>query len=57
LFDANLSPKLVGRLYELFPGSLHVFDTGLARSTPDETIWEYAELEQSEQPVLIIRNA
>ena len=23
-------------------GSPHVFDTGLARSTPDETIWEYA---------------
>jgi len=42
LFDANLSPKLVGRLAELFPGSLHVFDTGLARFTSDETIWEYA---------------
>jgi predicted nuclease of predicted toxin-antitoxin system len=28
LFDANLSPKLVGRLAELF--------------TSDETIWEYA---------------
>lgn len=42
LFDANLSPKLVGRLAELFPYSVHVFDTGLARFTPDETIWEYA---------------
>jgi predicted nuclease of predicted toxin-antitoxin system len=42
LFDANLSPKLVGRLAELFPDSVHVFDTGLARSTTDETIWEYA---------------
>jgi predicted nuclease of predicted toxin-antitoxin system len=42
LFDANLSPKLVGRLGELFPGSVHVFDTGLARSTSDEEIWEYA---------------
>jgi predicted nuclease of predicted toxin-antitoxin system len=42
LFDANLSPKLVGRLAELFPDSVHVFDTGLAGYTPDETIWEYA---------------
>jgi predicted nuclease of predicted toxin-antitoxin system len=44
LFDANLSPKLAGRLRELFPDSTHVFDTGLARFTSDETIWEYAGL-------------
>ena len=43
LFDANLSPTLVSRLTELFPGSLHVFDSGLARFTTDETIWEYAQ--------------
>jgi predicted nuclease of predicted toxin-antitoxin system len=42
LFDANLSPRLVGRLADLFPDSAHVFDTGLARFTSDETIWEYA---------------
>jgi predicted nuclease of predicted toxin-antitoxin system len=42
LFDANLSPKLVGRLAQLFPGSVHVFGTGLAQFTSDETIWEYA---------------
>mgnify|MGYP001614420471 FL=1 len=42
LFDANLSPKLVSRLAKLFPGSVHVFDTGLAQFTSDETIWEYA---------------
>jgi predicted nuclease of predicted toxin-antitoxin system len=42
LFDANLSPKLVGRLAALFPDSTHVFDTGLARFTSDEAIWEYA---------------
>jgi predicted nuclease of predicted toxin-antitoxin system len=41
LFDANLSPKLVGRLSELFAGSAHVFDTGLARLSPDEQVWEY----------------
>lgn len=44
LFDANLSPKLVERLAELFPGSLHVFQTGLARFTSDEATWEYARL-------------
>jgi predicted nuclease of predicted toxin-antitoxin system len=43
LFDANLSPKLVTRLAELFPGSLHVFETGLARHSSDEIIWEYAK--------------
>jgi predicted nuclease of predicted toxin-antitoxin system len=42
LFDANLSPKLVRRLKDLFPGSVHVFDMGLARNTPDQMIWEYA---------------
>jgi predicted nuclease of predicted toxin-antitoxin system len=42
LFDANLSPKLVARLVELFPASVHVFETGMARFTSDETIWEYA---------------
>jgi predicted nuclease of predicted toxin-antitoxin system len=42
LFDANLSPKLANRLSELFPGSIHVFDTGLAQFTSDQAIWEYA---------------
>lgn len=42
LFDANLSPRLVGRLAALFPGSIHVFDTDLARFTTDEMIWNYA---------------
>jgi len=43
LFDANLSPTVVARLAGLFPGSIHVFDTGLARHTSDEAIWEYAK--------------
>jgi predicted nuclease of predicted toxin-antitoxin system len=42
LFDANLSPKLARDLTQLFPDSLHVFDTGLARYTSDEIIWDYA---------------
>lgn len=43
LFDANLSPKLVFSLADLFPGSVHVFETGLAQFTADEVIWEYAQ--------------
>ena len=43
LFDANLSPKLATRLAELFPGTIHVFETELVRDTPDERIWEYAK--------------
>lgn len=43
LFDANLSPKLVARFTELFPGSMHVFDTDLERFTSDEIIWDYAK--------------
>jgi predicted nuclease of predicted toxin-antitoxin system len=43
LFDANLSPKLVSRLADLFPNSVHVFETGLARFTSDEVIWEHAK--------------
>ncbi|MGH9585145.1 MAG: DUF5615 family PIN-like protein [Bryobacteraceae bacterium] len=30
------------RVEGLFPGSVHVFATGLARFTTDESIWEYA---------------
>lgn len=43
LFDANLSPKLISRLIGLFPGSTHVFSTGLERFTSDESIWSYAK--------------
>jgi predicted nuclease of predicted toxin-antitoxin system len=46
LFDANLSPKLVGRLAQLFPDSIHVFDSGLARFTSDESVWEYAKINE-----------
>jgi hypothetical protein len=43
LFDANLSPKLVSRLAERFPGSMQVFETGLVRNSPDEVMWDYAK--------------
>jgi predicted nuclease of predicted toxin-antitoxin system len=41
-FDANLSPKLVRRLADLFPDAAHFFDAALAQFTPDVVIWEYA---------------
>ena len=41
LFDENLSPRLVPRLSDAFPGSAHVRDVGLARAT-DSAIWVYA---------------
>jgi predicted nuclease of predicted toxin-antitoxin system len=41
LFDQNVSPRLVGRLAELYPGSTHVRDVGLERAD-DSTVWQYA---------------
>ena len=41
LFDENLSPKLVERLEEEVPGSLHVESTG-PRGQADVHVWEYA---------------
>jgi predicted nuclease of predicted toxin-antitoxin system len=41
LFDHHLSPSLVDRLADLFPGSEHVWNVQL-HSVPDETVWLYA---------------
>lgn len=41
LFDQNVSPKLVQKLADLFPGSVHVQSAGLASSNDDE-IWQFA---------------
>ena len=41
LFDENLSPKLVVRLADLFPGSAHVHDLNLG-SAEDSEVWERA---------------
>ncbi len=41
LFDENLSPRLVDRLADLYPGSAHVRDLGLRGSTDDE-VWRLA---------------
>ena len=42
LFDQNLSPRLVARLVDLFPGSEHARDVGLA-TADDIAVWEYAK--------------
>lgn len=41
LFDQNLSFRLVERLADIFPGSRHVSQCGLATAS-DQTVWEYA---------------
>ena len=41
LFDENLSRKLVARLAELYPESVHVAEVDLLES-PDREIWEFA---------------
>jgi predicted nuclease of predicted toxin-antitoxin system len=41
LYDHNLSPRLVRRLHDLFPESMHVLDVGLEQAL-DTVVWEYA---------------
>lgn len=41
LFDENLSPKLVAKLADAYPGSAHVFDR-LPPSSSDSAIWDLA---------------
>lgn len=41
LFDENLSHRLVRPLSDLYPGSAHVRDVGLAGASDDE-VWDYA---------------
>ncbi len=43
LFDQNLSPKLINRLADLFPGSSHVQSAGLD-CADDNQVWEHARL-------------
>lgn len=42
LFDENLPPRLVPRLADLYPASVHVRDVGL-KNVPDELVWQYAQ--------------
>ncbi len=41
LFDENVSPRLVGGESDVYPGSVHVRDVGLARAT-DAVVWDDA---------------
>ncbi len=41
LFDQNLGPALIHRLVDLYPGSAHVREFGLAAAN-DEAVWSYA---------------
>lgn len=41
LFDQNLSPRLVDRLEDVYPGFVHVAEVDLDRAL-DREIWEYA---------------
>lgn len=41
LCDANVSPRLVERLSDLFPGSTHVSRVDLERAD-DRAVWDYA---------------
>jgi len=41
LLDQNLSHRLVSSLSDIFPGSVHVRDVGLAEAD-DEAVWAYA---------------
>ncbi len=41
LFDQNVSPRVAAGLSDVFPGSVHVRDIGLARAS-DAAIWRYA---------------
>jgi predicted nuclease of predicted toxin-antitoxin system len=41
LLDQNLSPRLVDRLADLYPGSVHVSTVGLGTAS-DRMVWEFA---------------
>ena len=38
----NLSPRLVNKLADIFPGAEHVFRLGLDRAS-DEVVWKFAQ--------------
>jgi predicted nuclease of predicted toxin-antitoxin system len=41
LFDQNISPRVIDRLADIYPGSAHVFNLGLGDAM-DIEIWQYA---------------
>ena len=51
LIDANLSPRIVPRIREQYPGAVHVFNTELLPDAPDIEIWNYAR--EHELPLVL----
>lgn len=43
LLDENLSPRLIARVENHFPGCLHVLHASLDNS-PDQEIWHFAKI-------------
>jgi len=41
LLDENVSPRIIPIIADLYPGSIHVRDAGLA-SASDAQVWKYA---------------
>lgn len=41
LFDQNISPRLIDRLADIYPDSVHVSALGMGKALDDE-IWQYA---------------
>jgi predicted nuclease of predicted toxin-antitoxin system len=41
LLDENLSPRLIASISDLYPGSSHVEECGLVK-TSDDKVWDYA---------------
>ena len=41
LFDQNISPRLIDRLVDIYPGAVHVFMLGMGNAM-DIEIWQYA---------------
>ena len=42
LIDANLSWRLAPKIWDVFPGSIHINRCGLPLPPDDATIWDYA---------------
>ncbi len=53
LFDQNLPPKLVTRLADIFPDSIHVQNVGMEKAS-DTELWNYA---QSNDYVIVSKDA
>ena len=53
LLDQNLLPRLIERLADLYPNSVHVTAVGLDKSS-DKDVWQYA---QQNQLIIVSKDA